>query len=127
MKYISRILLFIFTFLISIVSSFAVDNALISIESKATDTISAVEYYHHDIINSKDNEFFISNITEENNLYLNNRKNSNLYDGGINNSSLYHSKQFKYTLFYIYTLSYLTNKTSSVHSFLSFEIQPNAP
>lgn len=127
MRYISRILLFIFAFLVSIVSAFVVDSDSIAIENKAKDTISAGQYYHHDVINSKDNECILSNISEENHQYLNNRKTSNIYDGWINNPNSYITKQFKNTLYYIYTLSYLTNKTSSVHSFLAFEIQPNAP
>lgn len=127
MKYFSRILLFIFIFLSSIISAFAVDDSLISIKNKTNDTISAVQYYNKDIINSKDNELLEINISRNDNIYLNNRKTSNIYDGGINNSYIFISNQFQNLLYYIYTNTFLDNKTSSVSSFLAFEIQPNAP
>ncbi len=128
MKYISRLILLIYIFFVSIIASFAFDfNSSISSNNSSKDTISAVQYYNQDIINSKDNELLEVNISRNDNIFLNNRKTSNLYDGGINNSYIFTSNQFRNLLYYIYTNTFLDNKTSSVISFLVFEIQPNAP
>lgn len=128
MRYISRLILIIYIFFVSIIASFAFDtNSSISSNNSSKDTISAVQYYNQDIINSKDNELLEINISRNDNIFLNNRKTSNLYDGGINNSYIFTSNQFRNLLYYIYTNTFLDNKTSSVISFLVFEIQPNAP
>lgn len=128
MKYISRLILLIYIFFVSIIASFAFDtNSSISSNNSSKDTISAVQYYNQDIINSKDNELLEINISRNDNIFLNNRKTSNLYDGGINNSYIFTLNQFQNLLYYIYTNTFLDNKTSAVISFLVFEIQPNAP
>lgn len=128
MKYICRFILLICIFFTSIIASFAFDgNISIQIAERKSDTISAIQYNNKDIIYSKDNEILDNNISRNNAIYFNNRKSQNLYDGGINNFEFITSNQFQSLLYYIYTLSYLKHKTDSVHSFLSFEIQPNAP
>lgn len=128
MKYICRFILLICIFFTSIIASFAFDgNISIQISERKSDTISAIQYNNKDIIYSKDNEILENTISRNDSVFLNNRKSSNIYDGGINNLGFIISNQFQSLLYYIYTLSYLEHKSNSVFSFLSNEIQPNAP
>lgn len=125
MKYICRFILFLCIFFISL-SANAFCEVSHNVISKKTDTISTVIYDNHDILYSRNNSSITQNI-ERNDSLLNNKQSDNSYDSGITKYLHASNTQFEDLLSYIYTQSYLRNKTKvSLFATLS-EIQPNAP
>lgn len=125
MKYICRFILFLCIFFISL-SANAFCEVSHNVISKQTDTISTVIYDNHDILYSRNNSSITQNI-ERNDSLLNNKQSDNSYDGGVTKYLHVSTTQFEDLLSYIYTQSYLRNKTKvSLFATLS-EIQPNAP
>ena len=126
MKYICRFILFLCIFFISL-SANAFCEISQDVISKHTDTISAVNYVDTDILYSRNNCSTITNIERNDTLSLNNKESDNSYDGGVTKYLHASITQFEDLLSYIYTQSYLRNKTKvSLFATLS-EIQPNAP
>lgn len=126
MKYICRFILFLCIFFISL-SANAFCEISQDVISKHTDTISAVNYVDTDILYSRSNCSTITNIERNDTLSLNNKESDNSYDGGVTKYLHASTAQFEDLLSYIYTQSYLRNKTKvSLFATLS-EIQPNAP
>lgn len=126
MKYICRFILFLCIFFISL-SANAFCEVSHDVISKHTDTISAVNYIDTDILYSRNNCSTITNIERNDTLSLNNKESDNSYDGGVTKYLHASTTQFEDLLSYIYTQSYLRNKTKvSLFATLS-EIQPNAP
>lgn len=126
MKYICRFILFLCIFFISL-SANAFCEISQDVISKHTDTISAVNYVDTDILYSRNNCSTITNIERNDTLSLNNKESDNSYDGGVTKYLHASTTQFEDLLSYIYTQSYLRNKTKvSLFATLS-EIQPNAP
>lgn len=125
MKLISRIILLFCIFFITL-SANVFCSSCDSYLPKNIDTISAVKYYNYDLINSKDNESVLSNINR-NDSTISNNKDSNDYYSGLFNKNPNKDKQFKELLSYLYTISYLDNKTKISFLSLLSEIHPNAP
>ncbi len=95
--------------------------------SKHKDTISAVNFNDTDILYSRNTGSITQNIERHDSLLTNNKNSDNSNGGGITKYLHASITQFEYLLSYIYTQSYLRNKTKvSFRSELS-EIQPNAP
>lgn len=125
MKYISRLILFICLFFISLSANAFCDISQ-DVISKKADTISAIIYDNYDILYSRNNSSITQNV-ERNDSLLNNKQSDNSYDGGITKYLHASNTQFEDLLSYIYTQSYLRNKTKvSLFATLS-EIKPNAP
>ncbi len=126
MKYICRFILFICMFFISL-SANAFCDISNNVISKHADSISAVNYNDTDILYSRNNGSITQNIERNDSLLINNKTSDNSSDNGFTKYLHASITQFEYLLSYIYTQSYLRNKTKvSFHSELS-EIQPNAP
>lgn len=126
MKIFCRILLFVFLLFITL-SSKTLCYENVFFESQKSDTISFVRYYNQDIISSKDNENVLSNINRNDRINFNNKTSDNNSNETFNGLYTGVTAQYKCLLAYLYTQSYLENK--SKHSFSSSlsEILPNAP
>lgn len=95
--------------------------------SKQTDTISAVNYNDPDILYSRNNSSIIQNIERNDTISLNKKESDNSADNGVTKYLHASTTQFEDLLSYIYTQSFLRNKTKvSLVTTLS-EIHPNAP
>jgi len=96
-------------------------------DKKTCDTISAVQVYHCDILNTKNDVYLFQNIQKNDSLCINGRKSDNFYDGGLNNLFIVNSNHIKNIIDYIYVQSYLRNKSDIEFSIVLSEIYPNAP
>lgn len=96
-------------------------------DKKTCDTISVVQTYHCDILNTKNDISFLQNIQKNDRLYINGRKSDNFYDGGLNNLFIVNSSHIKNIIDYIYVQSFLRNKSDIEFSIVLSEIYPNAP
>lgn len=76
---------------------------------------------------SKNNGSVIQNEQRNENLQINNKESDNPLDGGLNNFLHQQASQFEDLLSYIYSKSYLRNKTKVNLLKVLSEIQPNAP
>lgn len=112
-------------FFICLVAS-AFSNQSATSFSRYTDTISAVQCNDCDILYSRNGASILQNVVRHDSININNKESDNSYDGGLKYLQTPVS-QFENLLSYIYTQSFLRNKTKvSFHIALS-EIQPNAP
>ena len=126
MKYICRFIIFICLFFISL-SANAFSDVSQSYISKHVDTIAAVQVNDYDVLYSNSGCSTIQCVQRNDNLSINNKETDNSFDGGLNNFLHQSDCQFKDLISYIYTQSYLRNKTKvSLVKVLS-EINPNAP
>ena len=126
MKYICRFIIFICLFFISLSANAFSDNSQ-SYISRHIDTIVATQVNDFDVLYSNTGNATIQGIQRNDNLTINNKETDNSFDGGLNNFLHQSDCQFKDLISYIYTQSYLRNKTKvSLFATLS-EIQPNAP
>lgn len=126
MKYISRLILIIFLFLITIsANAFWKDSS--SLEIKTVDSISSINVLHQDYICAKNGESYILSDQRNDGLFVTGRKTDNSFDNSINSFLFGNTEQFENLLSYLYNQSFLHNK-SKVHFSVSLsEIQPNAP
>ncbi len=126
MKYISRLILIIFLFLITI-SANAFLSDFSSLEIKTVDTISSISVLHQDYIGVKIGESYSLTTQKNDGLFVNGRKSDCSFDNSFSNCLLGNTEQYRSLLSYLYNQSFLHNK-SKVHFSVSLsEIQPNAP
>ncbi len=126
MKYICRFIIFICLFFISLSANAFSDNSQ-SYISRHIDTIVATQVNDFDVLYSNTGNATIQGIQRNDNLTINNKETDNSFDGELNNFLHQSDCQFKDLISYIYTQSYLRNKTKvSLLKVLS-EINPNAP
>lgn len=126
MRYICRFILFLCIFFITL-SANAFCEISGNIISKHTDTISAVHINDYDMLYSKNNAAVVQNGQRNENLQINGKESDNSLDGGLNNFLHQQTSQFEDLLSYIYSKSYLRNKTKVNLLKVLSEIQPNAP
>ena len=126
MKYICRFIIFICLFFISLSANAFSDNSQ-SYISRHIDTIVATQVNDFDVLYSNTGNATIQGIQRNDTLSLNNKESDNSIDNGLTKYLHASTTQFEDLLSYIYTQSYLRNKTKvSLYATLS-EIQPNAP
>ena len=96
-------------------------------EKKQVDTISAIRHYNQDFLNSQNNNSVIKNISRNESISVNNRRNDNSLDNGISKVYLENQSQFVALISYLYNQSFLHNKSKVHFSVLLSEVCPNAP
>ena len=126
MKILSRITLLFFIFVI-IIGTSATCSENVNYNIKYKDTISAVKYFDHDLLNSKNNDYIFLYFTRHYSLNVNNKKTDNSNDSGNNYFIPNQTEQQVNLISYIYNNSYLNNKTKVSFKTLLSEVHPNAP
>lgn len=127
MKFICRLIILFCIFIIAISGNAFCSDYTNSYNIKQNDTISSVNNYNHDLLNSKDNEPVIQNLNRNSNLNIANKEQDSSNDSGLSKFIPKVPEQYTNLLSYIYTKTYLENKEKTLFAFISSEIQPNAP
>ena len=96
-----------------------------SANSKNTITLSAI--HKENQINSKNNEFSINAINNNETTLSNRRNDNNQNSNNTNNENVAIASNFDNLLEYIYSYNYLENNSQLALRFLLFQMQPNAP
>lgn len=126
MKTLCRIFFIFFTFIVfSCTNVFADETCDIK---ENISVISAVKQIDtDDILNSKNDESVLQNISRNGSAVFGIRKSNISFDFGPNNFINVIPAQFINMLNYIYSLAYLENKSKVNFSLIFSEVLPNAP
>lgn len=123
MDFIKRILLILFLALTIFSCTEIQAQEFLSVN---TQVISAIKPLEKDYINSKDNEFSLSAISNSASQILNRRNNDN-QNASNDNHDVVIQKQFNNLIAYICNQAYLEDKNELALLLLLHQIQPNAP